>query len=680
MDAIDDELAAETPPETRIEHLHDGAPPAEPFKLPTLYTAPMAQPAPQAIQPTPGPRVPPNKGGRPAGVRDVTPRQGRGTPAIPAAIAAAPAMGLSIPPFPLPKHNLLQPVDFMEYWGTCEQGYPGRATVYVYRGWPVCDREAHGLTNNIDKIVLSADSKFNFKHFQDELLKRYGSGDYKLMLNAHDTVLGRDRNYTSTRVNNLRDKDYPPMLDYNHLDLADKSNASYIAGLKQKGLLTVDGKPAGGQSTTQPKEEDMSTASAALLDRTLNMTEQQITNANARADRAEQENRELHNRLAAIEARLSAAPANNQASTADATRQVLDVFTESVKRGQQMLADTSARDAEVRGKMSDPFIMMGELAKLVEVMKGGGGSGADGMVAQLMQIVLTQSTAHATEMAQMQTKMMEIALGAKSGSGPKPITETVSEIMAIRQAFGDTGQPQATGGAQDDGDGDGDYARPSRKEPWYVQMMPMLLPMLLPLLQRIASPQPSYPPPGYPMQPGQYPPNALPQGQWPSQPTPGAAPQYPAPPVPQRPQMPSTNGGFQQLHELINYFTEPILRSLNAREHGSIFADWVIGGYGLNEFEQFRSVGHQAMMNAATTNPAFWGRIGAMGQHFDRWLGEVLAYDPNLADDGEDDLDTTAAQATPAAVGYTARPAGVPASATPTGSYGNDVLRMMGPS
>lgn len=647
-----------------------------PMEAPLATAGPLDPPTPnQRRKPARTPRT-----GRPAGVRDVTPRRAPGFQ-LPVAVAATPhpvpmaAPGASFPqpvavhpsalttrPIPPPKHPRLQADDFFKYWQQVEASCPSRATVYVYRVWPVIDRERHGLPNNIDKLVLDDGHQFDFERWKDEFLRLYGSGDYKVMLNAMDPNIGRDRNYCSARIEKLKDPDYPPVLDYNHLVLDDKDNRTYVEQLKQKQILTLDGKPAGANGNPQPsqqqqiEDEQMST----VVEKAMDMTAAQIDAANSRAAAAERENAELKASLRRLEDRINSTPvaASQPVDQSAITQQFLGTVLDGFKRTAEAMDQMRSKELERTGKMADPMSMLKETADLMKTFQGGAGD-SQALSMQLLQIVITQSQAHSAEMA----KIVEAISNRSAAPPPKSLVETVTELRAIKDAMSDGGGGQQVEMYQGD---DGEH-RPRRNQHWSEILIPMLAPLVAPLLQRVMG---GNQPQGY--QPG-YPPQALPPGQYPpqqyaQQPPPQYGQQTQAPPPPTGPvQMPSTSGGYEQLHELLAHFQPAIINAMNLGQPGEAFADWVCEGYGVMQFQQFKAVGFQAIWTAVTTYPPLWSQIGPMEVHFQNWLREVLAFDPNQQEgDDTEELEVPGL-----------RPAGVPASAKPTGSYNNPAVTHM---
>lgn len=407
---------------------------------------------------------------------------------------------------------------------------------------------------------------------------------------------------------------------------------------------------------------------STVVETSMGMIERSATQAQARADQLSDENARLRSEMEKLRTQQSSAPVS-ASDPAAAAAKVVDVFIDTVKRGQQMTSEMQAGAAASMAKMQDPFALMAEVAKLAEMFKGGAGAGGDPMVGQLMTMLITQGQAHQQAMAEANTRMMEIVMRKSEPAPQKTLLETAQEIKAVKDIVDDGG-----GRTMDMGQGDDGEFRPRRNQHWSEILIPMLAPLVAPLLQRVmggGQPQPQQPqyaiPPGYQLAPGQYQ-----QPSYQQQPQPGMQPQQQQP---QAPQMPSTTGGYEQLHQLLAHFQGPILQAINNGQTGFDFADWVCQGYGNVQFLQFKAVGFQALWTAITTYPPLWSQIGPMEVQFQAWLQDVLAYDPNQQDDG-DGMEPDEAIPGPGPTPVTI-PRGVPTSAKPAGSYASPAVSTM---
>jgi hypothetical protein len=128
----------------------------------------------------------------------------------------------------------MDPNTFFLYWSQVDSTLPNRGTVYVYRTWPVINRqavdpEAHKYIDKMDKAFPDP------LQWRQEMLHRYGSGNYKLILNDAG---GSTKSVGQTMIADLRDSDYPPVIEnLDELVMDDPANQSFLESLRQKGIL-----------------------------------------------------------------------------------------------------------------------------------------------------------------------------------------------------------------------------------------------------------------------------------------------------------------------------------------------------------------------------------------------------------------------------------------------------------
>ena len=138
------------------------------------------------------------------------------------------------PGSPSPPKFSMDPDTFFEYWGHADLMLPNRGTVYVYRTWPMIDRQRidPDAKKYIDKMDKAPE---NPALWRQEILHRYGSGNYKLILNDAG---GSTKAVGQTLIADLRDPDYPPVINsLDELVMDDPSNQSFLENLRQKGIL-----------------------------------------------------------------------------------------------------------------------------------------------------------------------------------------------------------------------------------------------------------------------------------------------------------------------------------------------------------------------------------------------------------------------------------------------------------
>lgn len=132
-----------------------------------------------------------------------------------------------------------RPDKAFKWWRELPSWAQQRLTIYVYRLWPVLlvpEKDERGIKEDhgyIDKLGEPLESI-------TDLLNRYGSGDYKLMIN--DDVVDKRTICTINVRENWRDfRASPPsdrrIDDTRNVDLADPGNQNYIRYLRSQGKL-----------------------------------------------------------------------------------------------------------------------------------------------------------------------------------------------------------------------------------------------------------------------------------------------------------------------------------------------------------------------------------------------------------------------------------------------------------
>jgi hypothetical protein len=141
----------------------------------------------------------------------------------------------------LDRPNKLLPPE--QFFLITSQYQPREGTAYyLYRSWPVIDRKqgpnGPGAKLYIDKVAEPFD--------QDWLLKRWGSGDYKVCFT--DSAKPRGQTQITYTTLKLRDDAFAPVLDQSELVIGDPKNSGYIEGLRARGLWQPEGDGEGEMS------------------------------------------------------------------------------------------------------------------------------------------------------------------------------------------------------------------------------------------------------------------------------------------------------------------------------------------------------------------------------------------------------------------------------------------------
>jgi hypothetical protein len=269
----------------------------------------------------------------PGGEPDLITSQSRyGTPDNP---RIGPLPGFTRLPSP-PKFSM-DPNTFFAYWAMADEALPNRGTVYVYRTWPMIDRQRVDPTAH--KYIDKMDSAPDPAMWRQEILHRYGSGNYKLILNDAG---GSTKSVGQTLISDLRDPDYPPVI--NNLDelvLDDPSNQSFLESLRQKGIL--------------PGERELQNAESTQA---LTGTIDKLTNKVVEMGRQTQ---------------TPAQPAPGSTEVAkEAMSMARDVFQQGLNLGKETVqaqADAKVAAARAEVEASNPAASMGMLTQIITLAK-----------------------------------------------------------------------------------------------------------------------------------------------------------------------------------------------------------------------------------------------------------------------------------------------------------------------
>ena len=151
------------------------------------------------------------------------------------------------------KHGTIPQEKFWAYRNALPEEFKDRMVFYVYRDWPVLDyyqmysveeiaeMRAHRKRAPFKYIAKYAD--IDPDDWQNHILRFHGSGIYKIHLN--DSGLRGQEAAMCKTVVELRDDEFPPVVDLAVLDKNDPSNASFINDLRMKGVSIPGDAPKG---------------------------------------------------------------------------------------------------------------------------------------------------------------------------------------------------------------------------------------------------------------------------------------------------------------------------------------------------------------------------------------------------------------------------------------------------
>lgn len=254
--------------------------------------------------------------------------------------------------FPLPPKKELLPDKAFAWIRALPPWAQERMEISVYRDYPVLDHlltltpeqrsDAKIHPRKYPKRIDKIGTVFESDNWQLEILKRWGSGDYRFYLIDCEGGQKKSGQFSVREILrtkcSLRDGEYPPVFDIRQLDLSDPRNESIKRDLMLKGALTRDEKLTGEKNedsdmANQVAAEAVQTLSTAVVEMSKDKRSSASDGSNAvlmrmleAADKrqAEAEARhaaEMRELRAALEAKTNAATLN----PLDATRSMIDM-------------------------------------------------------------------------------------------------------------------------------------------------------------------------------------------------------------------------------------------------------------------------------------------------------------------------------------------------------------------
>lgn len=309
---------------------------------------------------------------------------------------------------PKPPGFKCRPDKFFRYWNSLPEKYWDRITVYVYRLWPVVDRVKAGRSKYIDKVAKPID--------RDDIAHRYGSGDYAL--NMTDSEVGKEVCRCLLRGDDgIRDQDIEPVLDIAELVMDDPANASFIARLQSKGVLT--------KSKNEGEEEDnMATSEAvkAMAETTRHMADKMMEQQKAPASSAMEQ---------------------------QALAKSMEMIARTAERSNEMVDKAVDRAAAISLKSSDGLGLLSEVVTVIEKL-GGGKSDSSGGIRDLMPLITMtmEQTKEASE--RNNTLILEMIRTKNEAAAPRDLMDDLDRLAQMKETFqslfGPPPQKEETGG------------------------------------------------------------------------------------------------------------------------------------------------------------------------------------------------------------------------------------------
>lgn len=527
-----------------------------------------------------------------------------------------------------------QPLKWLKYWQDMNKKFPNRIEVYAYRTYPVTDRVKLGLPKNIAKIPEPFDAVTQGE-LEEEIIHRWGSGGYKFIL--HDGALGKAVVDTTISVD---DRDHPPLVDLDEVELNNPQNRDFIASLKRRGVV-IPGEP---QLTNAKDEEDMAAATAvsalseavsSLAGKVMENADKRVSESNNRPEAAPAPNPDVETTNRSVKMMADTADASRR-MMADTITEVMKLATRESDTGEKMKAIVELVKAlQPATQSTQPQTDNPESARLREDLKS-----AMNLIAQMrdqeMQALRREIQELRTSTTAAQTTAAGVAIRPPGSESSNPISQ-LKEILSVADQV-----RNLSGGAAEE-------AADKAAGPWWVPLATMAMPLIAGAMNAIqgivynmalsktgqgqaAPPVPIQPPemPGYeaeqPQQPGM-----------PMPPVVGAQPQ-------QQPQ----DAGVNPMNMILTFLHEleqPLLSALDRGDSGDMFAEALINFKGRMPYNFLKEQGKEVVMKLLRSYPPIWNKVQLSFSSFNTFLDEFLAYDEIVAkQQAEDDAAGQAAQ------------------------------------
>lgn len=523
----------------------------------------------------------------------------------PPAIASRPAPEIVAPKF---KYGYDQPVnsrpgDFFSWWGSLSSDLQHRLICYVYRVWPVGGElrqhpKTHktSFTTQIAKVAGEDPIKD-----LEEFKRRYGSGDYNLILNEQ---VHQRKTITRCAIRIREMEEYPPCIpDIKWLDLTDPANTSYIESLRLKGVEIPGDKSRGRE---QEERDDMAVTEAVteLAGTVKDLTRQAVAAAQHRP-----------------EAPAPSMDSQAQLKAIDLVQQAGTTACEIVKTAAQQMGQMQQRSSSPATDLAAVAGVLKDLASALRPEK------ADNPIDSVLKLLNTAAekednlhkqimNLQQVQIAQLQAavdRMLSERQTAAAVANP-PMTAQIKEMAEMKKLLRDF---------LDMGEEDED--KPSRGSrsggllEAAVNNAPGILTAIGGIVSGIAAaahnaavartgqgtPIPVPPPAPIP-QPGE-----LAPGSMETTTAQGVSPEV---------QM--------QIHQQVQALTGPLVKALNEDKTGDEFAEILIEYAGRNTYDQLSALGKNGiLMLLQVYAREVYALVMSMPARFDGFLDEFLDYD-----------------------------------------------------
>lgn len=579
-----------------------------------------------------------------------------------------------------------RPDDFFRWWNALDAETRSQLLCYVYRTWPVIqdiDPETNHTSLQIDKVSGATPLVST-----DDLLHRYGSGDYILRLNE---MVVLKKTIAHCTVSGLRDMDHhPPVIhDLSKLVTTDPRNSSYIKYLQYKGVRIPGVEPLG------ENDEMSSTATSEAMEVLTNTI------------------KDLSDKVVTVSTARHETPAPPPPQPApppldvEAAHKGMDIVAKAATMGHEMIQTALDKVTEVSRNQADPLALFDKATAfarelqpqaaapidiaaitspltsiLRQVMEEKASTNQSLFALQAARISAAEQNANdATHRVmelqsqltqQIQTQLTALQAQFTGGGGgtggavvrQKTVLEQIKELKEIRETLL---------GDEDDGGGGGGGGGSSKSNPSWSDSLPSILQYGLLAVSMIgtiihnmavarsgagtpiappAPPMPSDMAPvenimrsmsgmsgmsGMPGMPG---------------PGPGAGPgqSQPGQPGQQNQQnqqqnqpgqgrssgQPTREQVIQTYISFLQQIERPLVACLEANETGYDFAEKLISWQGRVVYDALREQGKDVLLTVISAYPPLWQLVSQIPQRFNDFLDEFFAYDEWAAQQDEE--------------------------------------------
>lgn len=524
-----------------------------------------------------------------------------------------------------PKTNC-QPEAFIKYWQRlyADPEFRERLLVYVYRTYPVIDREKviDPKTNKptkhkaIDGPVAQVPEKLS------DIYHWYGSGDYKFYL--ADGAHRPSKQICRCFLTGIRDFDtFAPVLDIEDLVLDDPKNKSYIDWRKR------NGHPVPGQETDEEKKrkaEEMASNETVsqladtnkyLMDKVIDLAEK---SAEHHHPKDEQKRPQIHDFSSQVMQEASSA--------------AITLIKDGAAQAINMRAAAEDRHQDPIGNVSRVLHLVKELVPPAPA--------PDNTILQIVQdqnrrLAEQLDKMNADRVAHLEAELVRLKESPKETAvvvkAPKTLTDQMRELAEFKKTMADLlGDGDEEGGKKE---------KSTEKQEWWEKLLPMALPLGIYAIGAISNMlhnqavvaagkgTPEAPPPPPPVDPSTLPPEAR-----------VALQQQQRAQAQQTQQQEAAKGGAEvnPVKMLVGLIERPLLNHINRGANGHEFAGWFIDGQGLDVYGQVKSFGKDALVQALSTySPGVLQAMGAMGEGAaDKFLDQFMAGPEDPDAEGDD--------------------------------------------